>query len=243
MEKNLTIHAMEEYYKTNKLGDLSLTWPNEKRDQIRADLSKLFGLSMGLESINDQMPPEQICPQNIESILVYGSVLFKTLPKITETISHRKYLIFGPKITKTITLPRKLVPNDFDVMVILKEGFSQEKLIIPQRILVNDLPGYGHYEYISPAVERITHYSFDDTCYPLKIGMNLHISYRSVEQFINGIGKGDTVSEKVAEFGIPIVGKDDFEERIRKINFSNRKVLHEILWSLDECENLQGKLV
>jgi len=79
---------------------------------------------------------------------VYGSTLYKNFP-IEEKIpvTKRKYLLWGPKETviKTIKKPRHF-PNDFDVMVITRQGFIDDKVIIPKRH--SGRGNYGPWEVI-----------------------------------------------------------------------------------------------
>lgn len=58
----------------------------------------------------------------------------------------------------------------------------------------------------------------------------LHISYRSIDQFLDGIGNGDTVSETVLQYGVPIINKERFEEIAERVTVPARKPLHRIKW-------------
>lgn len=222
-----------------------------KNRVIELDLSKLFSHAT-----------EKIELEDIEAICVYGSVLYKHFHSggRGERIKiRRKYWLFGPKLHLKTIKKLKYLPRDFDVMVITKTNPPLEEKIIKPRNLSSYDNGDSFYHHrsrssindfvVMESVVKIEewwskigwHYhdppnKFKD--FLTYVYRPLHITYRSVEQFLTGIGHGDELSESVVRYGIPIIGKNRFEEIIRDIRFPKREPLHQVGCS----EKFGGKL-
>lgn len=237
MEKDITPELMKIYFESGKLGTLVETIPG--CGIVTVDLSQLFKHATGLKFFEFQTSPE-----NIEVMAVYGSTLYNHFPTEEQVpITKRKYLLWGPKetVVKTIQKPRHF-PNDFDVMVITKEGFSDDKVIIPKRHLKGD--GYGSWEVIDfTAVGTKRNVSDGYGYFEVKGDANLHITYRSVEQFLAGLGKGDELSESVVRYGIPLIGQGRFSEIVKDITSPRREATHRVEWDEDLEGKLQGKIL
>ena len=232
---------MQKYYDSEKLGTLVESIP--ECGEVSVDLSQLFKHATGLKFLK-----HLITPENIESMCVYGSVLYKHFPNEKQIIHKtKKYMFFGPEkqFIKTIKKSRKL-PNDFDVMVITKQGFTEDKVITPIKHLESDFAfGYSlDYEVIDfTAVETKkmvpTSYGYSEDIG----GANLHITYRSAEQFLTGLGDGDELSESVLKYGLPIIGQNKFAEIIKNITSPKRGPLHKIEWEENFEGRLEGKII
>ncbi len=234
MSRDITLQLMQRYFEAGKLGRLSVEIP--QCGTISADLDHVFRHGTGLQSFE-----YQTSPQNIEAIVVYGSVLFKHFP-LEKVVTTRKELVFfGPEIREELTKPRSM-PNDFDMMIITREGLTDDKVIVPRKKLVNTRYGtrYGSVETTIPtAVEtRRPGYGYIEVG-----GSNLHITYRSVEQLLSGLGKGDTVSESVVRYGIPVIGQNRFREIIRNVTSPKREAQHFVEWEEDLDGRLQGRIL
>ena len=70
----------------------------------------------------------------------------------------------------------------------------------------------------------------------------LHIVYRSLDQFLEGIDNRDKISENIFKTGVPIVGKSNFHEIISRFDTRERKQLNEIKWNYEEGK-LTGKMI
>jgi hypothetical protein len=229
---NLTPLKLEKGYTSEKLGNLSIKIPDVGEDketiEMKVSLSELFKYATGLKFFEYQTKPE-----NIEALCAYGSSLYKHFPLQEKTILHhrKKYILFGPNITRpeTITAPREF-PNDFDVMVITKKKFTLDDVVIPKRAVqtLQDRTSnrdrlYGYYDIVTR-------------------DSNLHITYRSVNQFLNGLGKGDELSESVVKYGLIIAATPSFEKMLNGISNPKREPLHSIHWDDNEKGKLNGKI-
>ncbi len=237
MDKDITPKLMQRYYESNRLGTLRETIP--ECGIVSVDLSQLFRHATDLKFFEAQTRPE-----DIEAMAVYGSTLYKHFPIEKQVqVTKKRYWLWGPEetVVKTLRKERKF-PKDFDVMVITKQGFTNEKVIIPKRHFDSD--GYGSWEVIdSAAVETKTKVSDGYGHYEVRGGANLHITYRSVEQFLNGLGKGDELSDSVVRYGIPLIGAERFGNIISEVTLPKRETHHSVEWDEDLEGRLQGKLL
>lgn len=234
MAKDITLELMKKYFESGKLGRLSVQIPN--CGTISADLIQLYRHATGLKFFEYQTSPE-----NIEAMAVYGSVLHKHFPQETNTRTRKKWVLFGPEIQEEVTKPRKM-PNDFDVMVITREGLTDDKIIVPKKKLVDT--GCGYIESTIPTAVETKELVCDGYGYiEVRGGSNLHITYRSIEQLLDGLGQEDTVSESVVRYGIPIIGEGKFSEVLREVSSPKREALHHVEWSEDLEGKLQGKIL
>jgi len=234
MTKDITPELMKKYFESGKLGRLSVQIPN--CGTILGDLTQLYRHATGLQFFEYQTSLE-----NIEAMAVYGSVLYKHFPQETTTKTRKKGVLFGPEIQEEVTKPRKM-PNDFDIMVITKKSLTDDKIIVPKKKLVDT--GYGYIESTIPTAVETKELVCDGYGYiEVRGGLNLHITYRSIEQLLNGLGQGDTISESVVRYGIPIIGKKRFSEVLKDVSSPKREVLHRVEWSEDLEGKLQGKIL
>ena len=234
MTKDITPELMKKYFESGKLGKLSVQIPD--CGTISADLTQLYRHATGLKFFE-----YQTSPKNIEAMAVYGSVLYKHFPQETMTKTKKIWVLFGPEVQKEITKPREM-PKDFDVMVITREGLTDDKIIVPKKKLVDT--GYGYVESTIPtAVETKELVAYNYGYIEVRGGSNLHIVYRSVEQLLSGLGKEDTVSESVVRCGIPIIGQNRFGEIVQDVASPKRETLHQIEWNEDLEGILQGKIL
>ncbi len=227
---DLTAELFQKYLENKQLGNLLIQIPDCKHT-----CGGLFNLPMNTslehlfkEATNYRFFKHETKPENIEAICVYGSVLYKHFPRKTEIRKRKKWFVFGKEIQEEVLLPRKK-PGDFDVMVITKEGFTEEKIIIPEgKGIVVSTEGFE------------TEYGY----YEAKTNHNLHITYRSIAQFLSGIGNRDTLSESVFRYGVPIVGREQFEELVNtSYDTVKREPQHEIEWHENHEGILWGKII
>lgn len=239
LTRELDADLFYEYYRKGALGAIELTIPGGMK--IKVELDKLFEHVTNLKSFENRTTPE-----NIEAICVYGSALYKHFgEEETLTQERKKYLLFGPKEVKTQTVTRYKIPRDFDVLVILKDGLTDDKIVVPVRTTTNVDTGYG---YVERRVESdgtsgvltqhpvVGDYGYIES-YVRGGDLDLHICYRSVEQFLAGLGQGDELSESVVSYGVPVAGKGRFEILVNSVN-RERSPLH----SVNLFEDSQGKL-
>jgi len=267
--KDITPQLFQEYYQKGRLWDLTIKFPPAHYrcgpvypSKITLDLKELFTKGIKIKDFENQTSIN-----NTEVICVYGGVLYKHfIPK--KKIREKKWLFFGSYVEREYRLPPH-IPNDFDVMFITREAFSQDNMIItnhysyckrrnikvPHNELIvypetrleahtyND-DGTSHTEYeeiIGYTPVRIEPRGLADDYRSTEV-IPLHITYRSLDQFLNGIGRGDELSESVVRYGIPLVGAERFYEIIKNIASPRREALHQVEWREDKNGVLQGRI-
>lgn len=236
LTKELDATLLNSYYQKGKLGMLELTIPEVMT--ISVELGKLFEHVTNLRSFEDR-----ITPDNIEAICIYGSVLYEhfATEKILTQV-RKRWILFGPKQVKRQAVTYYKTPEDFDVLVILKRGLTDDKVIIPKRSTTIIHTGYGYIEDVRSdgssgiltGIPVVNEYGYIEN-YVRGEDLDLHISYRSTRQFLAGLGQGDTLSESVVRYGVPLVGQKRFNEIIISKN-GKRSPLH----SAQIFENSQG---
>lgn len=235
------------YYKSGKFGFV--------RSDLYLDLNALCTDGMKINSFEQQTAPE-----NVEVICVFGSILYKNFPR-KEKIKRKKWFFFGPWIEREFLRPQK-DPNDFDALFILKEGLTQHKIILPRHTSF----GTKHWRGFERTERRLNPKTSSEEGLYGSYGVidyapfgdlpelkrdrssflhakSLHITYRSLEQFLNGIGNGDEISESIIEYGLPLFGKERFYEIIQNIKIPERRALHSIEWSKDKEGKLEGRII
>lgn len=244
LSRELNADLFYKYYQEGMLGLMELTIPGVMK--IKVELDKLFEHITNLKSSEDRTAPD-----NIEAICVYGSALYRHFGT-EETLrqERRKWVLFGPKQVETRTFTRYKTPRDFDILVILKEGLTDDKVVVPKRTLIRTRTalvniGYGaSVEHIKSdgssgiltSIPVVNEYGYIER-FARGEDLDLHICYRSVEQFTAGLGQGDELSESVVRYGVPLVGQERFNALVGSVNFE-RAPLH----SVHPFEDLQGKL-
>ncbi len=231
---SLTAEVFQKYLDHKQLGRLSIHIPDCKNGSmsINVNLESLFRDATGYKFFKHENKPE-----DIEAMCVFGSVLYKQFPRPIEIKNRKKWFLFGEKITKEKLLLRNR-PNDFDVMVITKENLTEDKIIIPQLIKEK-------YEKKPKGIAE-AEWGVDDGYggVIVRTDYGVHIIYRSVEQFLAGIGHGDTVSECVFKYGVPIIGKEKFDKLVdRNHDYIKREQLHDIEWTESLEGVLSGKII
>lgn len=248
------------YHDENKLKDVSLDFVfNEKKlksseeifdtkkGKISINLKNLFRASTNFEKFSYGIEPDAI-----QSICLYGSVLYKNFPGQLSEVKP----IFG----RRFVLQERKIPKDLDFLVLLNKGLTKEDVIIPPKTRDGDRNNEKYLNFKNGLIKIEWDYG---TSYIVKKGfskidvssatgfdgetderiLNFHLCYRSVDQFLNGIGKGDFISEEAASYGIPIIGGENFERILKKHNFPNRNPLYNIRWSESLKGKLKGKLI
>ncbi len=238
--KDITPKLMQKYFESGKLGNIRIEIPDQNNiyKEMDVDLSELYRHSTGIKFFKFEVSPEEI-----QTMCVYGSVLYKHFSLEEKIpITRKKYWLFGPTQTTIRTKSKPIhFPNDFDIMIITNKAFSKEKIIKPKKHIVDD--SYGPYEVIDhTSIKTKKRLPSSYGYFEILGGANLHIVYRSVEQFLKGLGKGDTLSESVVRYGIPIVGQEKFYKIIDEVNYPKREAKHFIKWTEDLEGKLQGEI-
>ena len=236
------------------LGELTMDIPEPNNILLKLRLMGLARVLFGetkKEGIDSRIKRE-----GIESVCVFGSVLHKHFPKVVkkEIITETYRLLRKPLISKkTVIEPRKN-PNDFDLMVITKQGISEAKKIYSFIEESNNKFTTARYEYPHKTTEEAWRDWYDG--YDSRITINvmdlvkagsksigLHVFYRSVEQFLSGILIGDYISKSVFEYGVPIVGVERFDEIVSEVDGFERHPLHKAEFYKDAEDYLEGRIV
>ena len=276
MISDVTSQLFKSYFEKDKLGKLSIDFVFGKetkfpsrniqeppqiriqRGEVSVDLSKVFRSITGYEAFS-----YTIDPANIESICIHGSTLYNHFPFKREEYKSKRFHFFGPERVRQVYEHRD-TPHEVDLMILLKEGLTGDKVIVPERtrngnrvdqktvisegktrkVMLDPLDlMYGAYVYeVDGAVAKIDVSATTFPGYRDERTMPLHLAYRSIDQFIEGIGKGDFLSEEVTQYGIALIGNGNFKEIVANIKSIERKPFHNVIWSEDLNGNLNGKV-
>lgn len=229
--KNLDPTIAKQLLIRNKLGPLTIFYKlnigekGKKSKDIRytIDMSNFFSYITQSELFGEK----SIGIEDIHSICIFGSVLYRhiPIPFVEQTKIYSKKGNIEVRNTPTKELPRP-VPNDIDLLVILnKNVLNNEKEIIESGSSVKkkkfnkriERGGYGG---------TSVYWDSEESEIPL------HICFRTVSQFLKGINNEDRISEYVSEFGLPIIGQNNFNNMLKKIKGNRRRVMHRIKWEV-----------
>lgn len=237
MIKDVDPEFLKELNSKNRLGKLLVKIPfkpeSEEKDILygtyRADLKEIY------QTILKPMSKEDIF-----SVCLIGSILYKSF-------------------TDKDFIELDKAPSDFDLLVLTKDSPDKVDIVIPKRVIkpiMKKVPhAYGSYDIVETSIiETKIPYRRDRTfletiCREKKHGytkgaIDLHIDYRSISQFEKGLGKGDTISESAFIYGVPIIGKANFESLIEKNPVGlERKVKHEVIWEPGSDGKTDGEVI
>jgi len=250
--EDITPKKLFEYYESRRLGHLTVPLSDGYASSYYyLDLAALCTGGMNVSDFEQQTAQE-----NVEVICAFGSALHKNFPR-KEKIRRKRLFFFGSWIEKEFSRPRKN-PDDFDALFILKEGLTNDKIILPEynsfgykswkkserteRKVSPDIGSeeglYGPYDMVySSPFGKLPNIREDNT-YSVSDAKPLHITHRSIKQFLRGICNGDDISKSVVEYGIPLFGRERFYEIIKDIKTPKREALHNVVWR----EYLNGRL-
>jgi hypothetical protein len=231
--KDITVQLLHKYYECNKLDSLRQVIPQTRG--VVVDLSLLYKYMTGLKFFENTVPIS-----DIHTACVYGSTLYRNLPRSKEIYrTQKKYFFFGPKIQYKVVrdIPIK-TPNDFDILVVTKSSFTDDKIVIPKRVYTNQYESVGYSRW-QGVERRCDGYGYYEVQYSSSI--KVHICYRSIEQFHNGVVGGDGVSASAAKFGIPLFNRLEFSEITKEV--SDRVVNHRVQWDENEDGCLCGNVL
>lgn len=226
--KNLDPTVAKELLLRNKLGPLTIFYKLNIGEGKNKDIRYTINMQNFFSYLTQPnlFGEKSIEIKDIHSICLFGSVLYRHIPipfDEQSTIYSKKGNI-KIKNTPTKELPRS-VPNDIDLLITLnKNVLDDEKEIIEsgssakkKRFNKRVEHGYGG---------KSVHWDPEESEIPL------HICFRTVSQFLKGINNKDRISEYVSEFGLPIIGQNNFNEMLKKIKDNKRRVMHRIKWKI-----------
>lgn len=255
MAKNdLTAEMLYDYMNESLLTDhdesLSITIPHPEhkygieRGIILRDLIHNL-TSWGFFQFNE------LDPKNIESMVLFGGILYKHNPKkrviVSEERHKRKYVFFGP----IETIPANIryypeFPQDFRIMVLTKDPVNDRDLIVPENepingdwkfpFKLNDKEKFPYEAYFENLVyeSRFREHTDDHNLggwHRQKNQAGVNVSYRSIEQFLKGIENNDLHSREVFMHGVPFLGEESFLKTIGGIDLLRREPLHSHTWT------------
>ncbi len=232
--ENIELNIIEKVIKTNKLGCLTIYYKKDKDLQQTSeprncefciDLKKLFIKIINNKSISNTM----ISYNDIETIVLFGSVLYKHIPvftKKTEKIYKNRTGIRTRIIKEKIP---KQFPNGIDILIILKSKLLNipKKINILENVAENKL--FEKYDLYMGSGIRLKQ----------KDEIPLHITFLTKTEFLNGINDGENIVTYISTFGIPFVGQKNFYKLLSHIKNNKRKIMHKIKWKMNKtgfCE-------
>lgn len=222
MQNQMTFLQFKEYITARNSGKLIIPAPYKESAEIKINLRDIYEIVIEPPFLKTQLNPEEI-----EAICLFGSCLYRHFPKRYEKSFLKK----------------EKVPSDIDLMAILKRGIIGGKLVVFKR----NQPWEKYmkkdssisFKRLFDLLSRKSSEQIPFSSYEEKSKKPLHISYHSVEQFINGAQTGkDLISESVIRYGLPIIGQERFDEITKEITNPRREPLYNIEWA----ENLEGKI-
>jgi len=216
--QNVDIKVVKKLFAKGHLGELLIPYRGlpepKKKKWIEIKLFDFFNsFSAGSAPI--------VKMDNIEVVCLFGSTLYKHIPKPIkyDSVLRKKYIFFGEMLVRDVKkeLPRP-APRDVDIMVISN--------VPPSLSDINGVINSAFYR------RQKIHSYYGGSGYKEIGGVPVHIHYRSVSKFLNGINNGDTVCRYVAKYGIPFVGHDKFNEILGKIKNNKRYIRHKLKWKM-----------
>ncbi len=227
---NLDPTVAKELLLRNKLGPLSIFYKLNIGEKGKKGKDIIYTINMQNFFTYLTQPnlfgEKSIEIRDIHSICIFGSVLYRHIPipfvEQTKIYSKKGDIKVCNTPTKELSRP---VPNDIDILVILnKNVLNDEKEIVEsgssakkKRFNKRVERGYGG---------RSVHWDPEESEIPL------HICFRTVSQFFKGINNKDRIAEYVSEFGLPIIGQNNFNEVLKRIKGNKRRVMHRIKWKI-----------
>ncbi len=213
-------HLLERLASEGNAGKLEIKIPiqagEEERD-IRDGVMRVNLTDLIKYATTPEIGDHQIMAQDIEAVSVIGKALYK----------HFDH-------------PYRAMRKDLDMVVLLTNQYDEKNIVIPKRTVDAKLrKGYDYIEIIETAVYTEYPEMVSRLLLPPEIKMkewvaDLHISYRSLNQFRNGIGHGDSISESVVSYGVPIIGIKKFNRIVDEIQEPVREPLHETVYHNNE---------
>lgn len=236
--KDITPRYMQEMYEQDNLGKLVIKLRGFKSYEFKSkipfmekeDYNGTAEIHMDLKRIWEEIT-SRIKPKNIETICVYGGVLDIIKPRKVQKQRPKYFGLFGPKTIKHIEINRRK-PNDLDLIVLTKEDV-EDSLFFPGK---ENIAKIEKLKKIWTCGES-RWYGEDKK---FVSGFPLHLTYRSVNQFLNYLQKQDVLSCDTIKRGLPIVGEENFNKVVSMTNpiSIKRNPQHTIEW--DNAGKLQG---
>jgi len=224
VDVNLSIQDFQKYFRNHKLGKLFFPNGRCKVPIMQEDI--LFGKYTTLKEAPFYVPLSELYKamvgwkikdteiqlDEVVGIIAFGSAVRYPGYRIEYT-KKRKFL-FGPRIYDPVRIP--LNPKDADFLVITENNMTRETHIDP---LIYE----G--KYGNDIIEG-----------------GIHLVNRGLEQVINGINEGDTVSRHALTEGIPLFYSEKLTSLYDRLSM-NRNPNLTLYWDEDARGNLQGKIV
>ncbi len=228
--KNLDPIVAKQLLLRGKLGLLTIFYElnihdtDQKRKDIRytIDMESFFSYITQPELFGEK----SIEIEDIYSICIFGSILYRhiPIPFVEQAKIYSKKGDIRIKNALTKELPRS-VPNDIDLLVILnKNVLGDEKEIVESSSCTKKKRFNKKIEYGYGG--KSIYWVAEESEIPL------HICFRTISQFLKGINNGDNIAEYVAQFGLPLIGQNNFDNMLKKIKGNRRRVMHRIKWKI-----------
>ena len=201
------------YFENKRLG--KLYFPNGKcitlneETPFHIELSDLYKLVTGWKINHTEVPLDDIV-----GVITFGSAV-RNPEEVSKT--RKRYLFFGPEITKIKQIP--IQPNNADFLVITG-NITGKNLIreeIREPIFIELYDGYTSGNYVKES--------------------GIHIVNRGIEQVINGVNANDAVSALAMREGVPIF----YNGRLADVQ-SQTGIVRENKRKISWDENKQGYL-
>jgi len=220
VETGLRMKEFTKYFKANRLG--KLYFPNGQayvhpggawfdRSSVTdfyIDLTDLYKMVSGWR-VNHTLVPLN----DIVAVIAFGSaVRYPSVQKVSRT--HRKYWLFGEKVTKVERVA--IQPSDADFLVITGKNLMREEVLEPISLDTYDCGSW---------IEK----------------GGIHLVNRGVSQLLNGVRANDTVSASALREGVPIFFNGQLDGVIAQAGIA-KTTPRRIIWDENSEGFLTGRI-
>ena len=220
MERNLSMGDFTRYFEGNRLG--RLFFPNGKCFTPNGqwfENGEITPFHIDLKDLYKllvtgwKINGTEVPLDDLVGVIAFGSAV--KYPGYEEIIKTRKkYWFFGPKIKKPEQIP--IQPEDADFLVITGQDLLRERVLEPVSLKTYDCGTW------------------------IKEG-GIHLVNRGIEQVVNGVQSGDTISASAMREGVPIFYNGRLENVQNRTGIS-RETPRRIDWDEDKRGYLVGKI-
>jgi hypothetical protein len=165
---------------------------------------------------------------SIESICLYGPVLYRNFPPKTKELHKRRYRFFGPITTKIVEQPRE-IPASIDFLAIttdeVKKGNRDAYCSSdPGALRIYGCAEFSYYNHIAD-------FSNGGMWWEprMEIAADIRVNFMAAGE----LGEESEDLRKVLCYCVPIIGEHRFEEIINSDLAVHRNPLHSIHWEND----------
>lgn len=207
MKQNITLKDIEPLSEKGLLGNIKIKYRDyftKRNSNTKFKINQYFNIK--LEDLFDGIKKDITNPEEIETICLFGSVLYRHF--------------FHP-INNAGQVLKKKSPSDIDFGIILKKDLG-----------LNESTFRKIGEFYKPyKTRRGNDYGSWWESHNEISEIPVHISYFSIEQFLNNSEQEKGAMKNIIEYGLPIIGQEKFKEIVKNAKSQKRKPFHKFRWN------------